>query len=40
MTTDVKYIQILAGNKNQSKHEVDFLRNTEKKEKEMRLCVF
>ena len=34
------YTDLSIGNNNQSKNEVDFLRNTEKKEKEMRLCVF
>ena len=43
MTTDVKYTQfeqLTIGNNNQSNNEVEFLRNTDKKEKEMRLCVF
>ena len=34
------YTYLSTGNNNQSKNEVDFLRNTEKKEKEMKLCVF
>ena len=40
MTTDVKYTQfeqLTIGNNNQSKKEVEFLKNTEKKERELRL---